>query len=143
LKGQFDMVVIDPPFIVKDCWRKYGITSNLLLKQPPCPDANIVMDNAATTPPTAAAIAASGGGGGVNRSLSSGSLSPNSKRVLMDDDSLLKKSNFKAEEVADGNVELGGRALLTTVHENSELLYEIFKAKPNVFRPKIPNLVYQ
>jgi hypothetical protein len=28
----FDLVVIDPPFITEDVWRKYAISANLLLK---------------------------------------------------------------------------------------------------------------
>jgi EEF1A lysine methyltransferase 1 len=33
LKGSFDMVVVDPPFIVEEVWEKYAITSKLLLKK--------------------------------------------------------------------------------------------------------------
>ena len=33
LKGTFDMVVVDPPFIVREVWEKYAITSKLLLKK--------------------------------------------------------------------------------------------------------------
>ena len=32
LLGKCDMVVIDPPFIVEDVWRKYAETAKLLLK---------------------------------------------------------------------------------------------------------------
>lgn len=32
LLGTFDMVVVDPPFITEEVWRKYGASSNLLLK---------------------------------------------------------------------------------------------------------------
>lgn len=115
------MVVIDPPFIMKDCWRQYGVTSNFLLRTPPCdiPDKKI-----ASTNPSAAAIAAGIAG-------TTGTTEEQSN------------ANFSVHDVVDGNVELGGRVLLTTVHENCELLYELFKAKPNIFRPKIPNLVYQ
>jgi len=33
LLGQCDMVVVDPPFITHEVWRKYGETANLLLKK--------------------------------------------------------------------------------------------------------------
>jgi hypothetical protein len=83
LKGQFDLVVIDPPFIQEECWRQYGVTSNLLLRKPPA-------------------------------------------------------------QASENETEfLGGRAVLTTIIENEDLLFELFNAKPNVFRPSIPNLVYQ
>ena len=32
LLGTFDMVVVDPPFIVREVWEKYAVTSKLLLK---------------------------------------------------------------------------------------------------------------
>ena len=32
LRGQFDMVVVDPPFITREVWEKYAVTSHLLLK---------------------------------------------------------------------------------------------------------------
>jgi len=37
----------------------------------------------------------------------------------------------------------GGKVLLTTILENAELLEQLLGVKPNVFRPSIPNLVYQ
>mmetsp|Transcript_16178 Transcript_16178/g.19150 ORF Transcript_16178/g.19150 Transcript_16178/m.19150 type:complete len:262 (-) Transcript_16178:133-918(-) len=96
LKGQFDVIVIDPPFIQEACWRQYGITGNLLLKNPP---------SAASTTNT------------------------------LED----------AEQLSDNMLENeGGRTILTTVLENEHLLFELFPGtKPNVFRPSIPNLVYQ
>lgn len=32
LHGQFDLVVIDPPFIVEDVWRKYAVSAKILLR---------------------------------------------------------------------------------------------------------------
>ena len=32
LIGTFDLVVVDPPFIVREVWEKYAETSKLLLK---------------------------------------------------------------------------------------------------------------
>ena len=32
LFGSFDLLVVDPPFIVKEVWEKYAVTSKLLLK---------------------------------------------------------------------------------------------------------------
>ena len=32
LKGTFDMVVIDPPFITREVWEKYAETTRFLLK---------------------------------------------------------------------------------------------------------------
>lgn len=32
LIGSFDLVVVDPPFIVREVWVKYAVTSKLLLK---------------------------------------------------------------------------------------------------------------
>jgi 16S rRNA G966 N2-methylase RsmD len=32
LRGTFDLVVIDPPFITEDVWRQYAVTAQLLLK---------------------------------------------------------------------------------------------------------------
>jgi len=34
LKGQFDMVVIDPPFITRQVWEKYQQTAKVLVKDP-------------------------------------------------------------------------------------------------------------
>jgi 16S rRNA G966 N2-methylase RsmD len=33
LLGQFDMVVIDPPFITREVWEKYAECAKMLLKQ--------------------------------------------------------------------------------------------------------------
>ena len=33
LHQTFDMVVVDPPFITEEVWRKYGTTCKLLLKE--------------------------------------------------------------------------------------------------------------
>lgn len=33
LIGTFDMMVVDPPFIVREVWEKYAITCKLLLKK--------------------------------------------------------------------------------------------------------------
>eukprot|EP01064_Diplonema_japonicum_P028296 TRINITY_DN4306_c0_g2_i2.p1 TRINITY_DN4306_c0_g2~~TRINITY_DN4306_c0_g2_i2.p1 ORF type:complete len:394 (+),score=85.61 TRINITY_DN4306_c0_g2_i2:35-1216(+) len=38
LFGQFDMVVIDPPFITEECWKKYAETARLLL----CPGGKLI-----------------------------------------------------------------------------------------------------
>jgi len=35
LKGTFDMVVVDPPYITREVWEKYTETSNFLLKEKP------------------------------------------------------------------------------------------------------------
>lgn len=32
LRGSFDMVVIDPPFITREVWEKYAVASKMLLK---------------------------------------------------------------------------------------------------------------
>lgn len=32
LTGTFDMMVVDPPFIVREVWEKYAVTCKLLLK---------------------------------------------------------------------------------------------------------------
>lgn len=32
LRGTFDAVIIDPPFIVEEVWRKYAVSAKLLLK---------------------------------------------------------------------------------------------------------------
>lgn len=31
--GTFDLVVIDPPFITEEVWRKYAVTAQLLLRK--------------------------------------------------------------------------------------------------------------
>ena len=36
-----------------------------------------------------------------------------------------------------------GRVLATTVAENIDLMDKLLQAKPTVFKPRIPNLVYQ
>jgi hypothetical protein len=36
-----------------------------------------------------------------------------------------------------------GKAILTTIEENKNLLFELFQARPTAFQPSIPNLVYQ
>lgn len=33
IQGTFDMVVIDPPFVQEECWRKYATSAQLLLKE--------------------------------------------------------------------------------------------------------------
>lgn len=66
LHQTFDMVVVDPPFITEEVWRKYGTTCKLLLKE--------------------------GEEGGI----------PN------------------------------GKAILTTIYENKDLLKELFNAEPTV-----------
>jgi hypothetical protein len=33
IQGTFDMVVIDPPFVQEECWRKYAVSAKLLLKE--------------------------------------------------------------------------------------------------------------
>lgn len=40
LQGTFDMVVIDPPFITRDVWENYAITSRYLLKNDPIQSSN-------------------------------------------------------------------------------------------------------
>jgi len=81
LKGSFDMVVIDPPFITHDVWENYAITSRYLLKHDPIPGTT-----------------------------------------------------------ADGQK---GIVLGTTVKENKKLMMKLFGAKPAVFLPSCPHLVYQ
>mmetsp|Transcript_8645 Transcript_8645/g.14897 ORF Transcript_8645/g.14897 Transcript_8645/m.14897 type:complete len:193 (-) Transcript_8645:309-887(-) len=70
LHGQFDCVVIDPPFITHEVWTKYAAAAKLLL-------------------------------------------SP------------------------------GGKVVASTVPENAELLFTLLGAKPCLFKPSIPHLVYQ
>jgi len=50
---------------------------------------------------------------------------------------LLKKASD-----SEGNEDVG-YVLATTVAENILIMSELFQAKPNVFKPNIPNLVYQ
>eukprot|EP01034_Spumella_vulgaris_P025068 gene25068-31480_t len=40
LLGTFDVLVVDPPFIVREVWEKYAVTSKLLLKQGNDTDGN-------------------------------------------------------------------------------------------------------
>lgn len=70
IQGGFDMVIIDPPFVQEDCWQKYAVSANLLLRK-------------------------------------------------------------------------GGKILLTTILERAEILKKLLGVHPNVFRPSIPNLIYQ
>jgi len=74
----FDMVIIDPPFITRDVWEKYAVTTRLLLKR-------------------------------------------------------------RDSEDSEGS----GLVMATTVAENQEIMKELFHATPTVFKPKLPNLVYQ
>ena len=37
----------------------------------------------------------------------------------------------------------GGKLLCSTIDENKDFMAEILEVKPAVFRPSIPNLVYQ
>eukprot|EP00243_Klebsormidium_subtile_P003218 TRINITY_DN16445_c0_g1_i1.p1 TRINITY_DN16445_c0_g1~~TRINITY_DN16445_c0_g1_i1.p1 ORF type:complete len:177 (+),score=42.30 TRINITY_DN16445_c0_g1_i1:203-733(+) len=66
----FDCVVIDPPFITADVWKKYGTTVTALLKPQ-------------------------------------------------------------------------GKIILTSTHENAELLHTLFAVTPQPFSPSVPHLVYQ
>ena len=70
LHGTFAMVVIDPPFIIRDVWQKYTEAAKLLLRP-------------------------------------------------------------------------GGLVLASTIPENAEFMLELLDVKPQVFKPSIPNLVYQ
>lgn len=71
LMHQFDLVVVDPPFITREVWGLYAKTMTMLL------DTS------------------------------------------------------------------GGRILCTTIAENEKMMAELFGARPQAFRPSIPNLVYQ
>jgi len=51
------------------------------------------------------------------------------------------KKLLKATSIG-GNDEVGS-VLATTVAENIPIMNELFQARPNVFKPNIPNLVYQ
>ncbi|GAQ87321.1 nucleic acid binding protein [Klebsormidium nitens] len=66
----FDCVVIDPPFITADVWKKYGATVTALLRPQ-------------------------------------------------------------------------GKIILTSTHENAELLHSLFAVTPQLFSPSVPHLVYQ
>lgn len=68
--GAFDFVLVDPPFITREVWEKYAVTTRLLLRE-------------------------------------------------------------------------GGRVLCTTIGENAAMMQELLGLRPVVFRPSIPNLVYQ
>jgi len=70
LRGTFDMVVIDPPYITEEVWAKYAEASRFLLKE-------------------------------------------------------------------------GGLILGSTIDENADFLKELLNVRRTVFRPSIPNLVYQ
>lgn len=70
LRGQFEFILIDPPFITKEVWEKYAATARFLARP-------------------------------------------------------------------------GARLLCTTIAENQALLHDILGVWPALFRPSIPNLVYQ
>mmetsp|Transcript_25807 Transcript_25807/g.42382 ORF Transcript_25807/g.42382 Transcript_25807/m.42382 type:complete len:186 (+) Transcript_25807:109-666(+) len=43
LQGSFDVVVIDPPFITHEVWKKYAQAARLLLVGPPSSDGKIIL----------------------------------------------------------------------------------------------------
>lgn len=92
LQNQFDMVVIDPPFITKGVWESYQKSVTKLLKHD-----------------------------------------------LFSSD---KKNNKRKE---NPNQRDAGQSyiLATTIAENESLMKDLFNARPTVFRPNIPNLIYQ
>jgi hypothetical protein len=69
-QGEFDLIVIDPPFISKSVWEQYAITAKLLMKS-------------------------------------------------------------------------NAHVIATTVDENAGLMDTLFGCQPTIFKPSIPNLVYQ
>eukprot|EP00933_Yihiella_yeosuensis_P028580 TRINITY_DN22426_c1_g1_i1.p1 TRINITY_DN22426_c1_g1~~TRINITY_DN22426_c1_g1_i1.p1 ORF type:complete len:382 (-),score=90.96 TRINITY_DN22426_c1_g1_i1:67-1212(-) len=70
LHGQFDFILVDPPFITREVWEKYAVTTRLLARE-------------------------------------------------------------------------GAKILCTTINENAPMMQEILGLQPALFRPSIPNLVYQ
>jgi len=82
LYESFDVVVVDPPFIVKAVWEKYAEAARLLLKT-------------------------------------------------------------GSETSYDGIIIPHGKVILTTIIENSDLLLNLLDARPTIFMPSVPHLVYQ
>ena len=76
MHGQFDMAVIDPPFITREVWQKYVLAVKILMKN-------------------------------------------------------------------DENGDLKGNLLCSTITENKDFMKELLNVDPIIFRPSIPNLVYQ
>jgi hypothetical protein len=123
LKGYFDAVVIDPPFITRDVWEQYRISSLALLRNSPlAPEggpAKVVLPTAAAakTEPDAETTAAPAEAAAAPTAAS--------------DDSASGSGNGR------------GLVLLTTIAENKEMMAEMLGVGPNPFRPCIPHLVYQ
>lgn len=55
---------------------------------------------------------------------------------------LLQHSSKRSRDL-DGHNNNHGRVVATTVKENQDLMMELFQASPTVFKPSVPNLVYQ
>mmetsp|Transcript_108294 Transcript_108294/g.233313 ORF Transcript_108294/g.233313 Transcript_108294/m.233313 type:complete len:382 (+) Transcript_108294:98-1243(+) len=70
IRGTFDFVLVDPPFITREVWEKYAAATRMLVRE-------------------------------------------------------------------------GGRILCTTIAENREMMHELLGLQPPLYRPSIPNLVYQ
>lgn len=113
LHHTFDIVVIDPPFITRDVWEKYAVTVNALLKFSPFGEQG---EDATPNGTTA-----------------------NNKEESCEEGQRQSRSqqNKKQQHKKCGYV------LATTVAENQSLMEELFDAKPTVFKPIIPHLVYQ
>lgn len=115
LRNAFDVVVIDPPFITKDVWKQYSKTAKALLKYSPFRDANVnIAKNTYNQ--------------------------QNIDQKDDDDDPFLSDENRKEVRKEQHR---RGYVFATTVAENETLMGELFDAKPTVFKPNIPNLVYQ
>lgn len=118
LRNTFDVVVIDPPFITKDVWVQYSKTTKALLKYSPFRDDNVKI---------AKSICSIENRGQSNN----------------DDHSCPSEKNHKEEQEEQEEQNCCGYVFLTTVAENETIMGELFDAKPTVFKPNIPNLVYQ
>jgi hypothetical protein len=113
------MVVIDPPFITKDVWEQYAKTAKALLKHSPFKYREEPVPEER--------------------------IEVGEREQEREQEQEQKEDNHSQGIKKKCNPEQKhqGLVLATTVAENQSLMEELFNAKPTIFKPNIPKLVYQ
>ena len=141
--GAFDVVVVDPPFVQEACWRAYASTAKLLLKHPPVlPPVTPSSPQPTPQPTPQPAPQPAGAANPAAQAASAAALATVAPEAPPTPPPQSTTAGAPAEAAAAPAPALG-RVILTTILENEALLWAELGAAPNVFRPSIPNLVYQ
>ncbi len=122
-------MVIDPPFITRDVWEKYAVTTNALLKYSPFGEdegEDAVDANDATRIET-----------------TTGNGNEEKEEEEEEEGCEERQRSSQEQQMLKGQRRKCGYVLGTTVAENQALMQELFNAKPTIFKPTLPHLVYQ